>query len=183
MPEHHYVSPTIAIDDWNSGRKTDVDVFEDQLSGWIFAPARVLHPNQHNGTALLLLLTPYFEMIASFLRGTESKGKSTRYLRYGLRRVLPDATRASIEAYINQVRHGVMHEAIFRRVVLHKGQHLPAFGFVRAGPHSTLVVDPFALLGRVEAHFTDYVRRLRDPSEKVLRRRFDKFWQAKQARR
>ena len=100
MPEHHYVSPTIAIDDWNSGRKTDVDVFEDQLSGWIFAPARVLHPNQHNGTALLLLLTPYFEMIASFLRGTESKRKSIRYLRYGLRRVLPDATRASIEAYI-----------------------------------------------------------------------------------
>ena len=106
MPEHHYVSPTIAIDDWNSGRKTDVDVFEDQLSGWIFAPARVLHPNQHNGTALLLLLTPYFEMIASFLRGTESKGKSTRYLRYGLRRVLPDATRASIEAYIRLIAPG-----------------------------------------------------------------------------
>jgi len=177
-----YVSPTITSDDWSSGRKTDFDVFEDQLRGWIFAPARALYPNQHAGTALLLLVTPYFEMVASFLKGKESKGKSTRYLRYGLKRVLPAATRASIEAYINQVRHGVVHEAIFRRVVLHKGQQLPAFGFVRAGRHSALVVDPFVLLDRVEAHFNDYIRRLRDPSEKLLRRRFEKFWQMKQAR-
>jgi hypothetical protein len=70
----------------------------------------------------------------------------------------------------------------FRRVMLHKGQQLPTFGFVRAGPHSVFVVDPFVLLDRVEAHFNDLVRRLHSPSEKVLRRRLEKFWQTKQAR-
>ena len=93
-----YVSPSITMEDWRSGRKTDIDVFEDQIRGWLFAPARTLRTDPHAGVALLLLLTPYFEMAASFLKGQESKSKSTRFLRFGLRNVLPEATLASVNA-------------------------------------------------------------------------------------
>ena len=162
-PDRTSASPRITLGQWQRGEKTDLDIFEDQLDGWLFAQARTLALHPHCGLALLTLITPYFEMLESYQRGELSEHRSSTFLGDGLQRVLPEVDRAAIDCYVREVRDGLMHEAMFRRVVIHQGE-TPPFG-MRDG---LLWVDPWRLLERTEAHFRDYVGRLRrrtDPRE------------------
>ena len=153
-----YASPHITLDDWQSGLKTDIDVFEDQLRTWLFAQARIVSAHEHAGVAILALVTPYFEAIAAYLRGETSRGAETAFLLAGLEAVFPAIAPATRKEYANQVRHGVVHEAMFRRVLLHRSLNgWPPLGLV----DGLLAVDPWWVLARAEQHFDGYVSRLR----------------------
>ncbi len=76
-----YVSPNITDQEWASGAKDDVDVFADQLQGWLFDQARALANGQHAGPAILALVTPYFEVTQSYTTAKRAKTKAMRFLR------------------------------------------------------------------------------------------------------
>lgn len=153
-----YASPHITLEQWQAGDRSDVDVFEDQLRTWLFEQARTISPNQHSGPAILALISPYFEVMASYFRGRSSRGAETAFLREGLEVVFPSVDSAAREAYVTEVRHGFSHEAVFRRVLLHRSlEGLSSFGMV----DGLLVLDPWWILDGAEAHFNGYVVKLR----------------------
>lgn len=92
-----FASPHIALAEWNSGRYSDIDIFEDQMRTWLFEQARSLAPSQHSGPAILALVTPYFESIECYLSGKSSKGNETACLRKGLAQVFPSLASEAIE--------------------------------------------------------------------------------------
>jgi hypothetical protein len=163
-----YASPNITMDQWTSGQKTDIDIFEDQLQGWLFDQARHLTvgaKSQHAGPAILALLCPYFEVFRSYQTGVPSEKKSVMFLKQALQAVFPDLSLDVIKAFAEEVRHGFAHEAVFRKVIIHHGiQGVPGLGKTAEG---LLAVDPWWLLGKVEQHFHEYVADLRrgDPEK------------------
>ncbi len=173
-----YASPNITLEEWSAGRKTDLDVFEDQIQGWVFDQVDTLlalppHRRQHSGYALLALVTPYFEMIACYLEGRRpGERESSKFLRQGLAVVLD--TRASsdaINAFAKEVRNGIAHELMFRYVILHDGAAAyPSFGMVRERLGNILAVDPYWLARVAHDHFRGYTTRIRHPQTDEDRR-------------
>ncbi|MBI4809820.1 MAG: hypothetical protein HY799_12830 [Nitrosomonadales bacterium] len=174
-----FASPHISVEDWNSGRYNDIDIFEDQMRTWLFEQARLLAPNQHSGPAILALVTPYFESIECYKSGKSSKGNETAFLRKGLAQVFPSLSSEVCEQYITEVRHGFAHEAIFRRVALHHSHpDFPTFGI----HNGILFVDPWWVLACTEQHFDRYVLALRDGQYPELLQSFNSFMQIRKQR-
>lgn len=160
-----YASPNITLEQWQSRARTDVDVFEDQLRTWLFEQARAISSNGQSGPAILALVSPYFEVMASYLRGQSSRGSETAFLRTGLEAVFPGVDESARKAYVTEVRHGFAHEAVFRKVMLHRASPgLPAFGMT----NGVLALDPWWILDQAETYFSTYVRRLRNNDPAVV---------------
>jgi len=164
-----FVSPRITMEEWRSGLKSDVDVFADQLEGWIFEQIEALvrrppEDAQHAGAVLLTLVSAYFEMITCYLEGRAPRdGESSSFLRRGLETVLgADTSQEAIGAYVKEVRNGLAHELVFCTVALHFGQPRRTQFGLQAG---VLTVDPFWLATMVRRHFHKYVARLRNPTD------------------
>ena len=189
-----YASPNITLQDWQAGLKSDIDIFEDQLQGWVFDQATALSKqtvpaSEHASYALLALTAPYFEMITCYLEGRETpKRMATEFLRRGLSTVLgSNASRAAVQKYVTELRNGIAHELMFRTVVLHHASaKFPSFGIVRYAGADVLAIDPFWLFTTMHDHFKNYVARLRNPTtsaDKKLLARFNSFMGVRKSRR
>ncbi len=186
-----FVSPKITIEEWLAGKKSDIDVFEYQVQGWVFDQvdallARPPAQAQHASHALLGLTTPYFEMITCYLTGQQTPRKqASEYLRRGLAVVLAGHGSAeAIKKYVSEVRNGIAHELMFRTVMLHQGfPRMPSFGIE---PNTgVLAVDPFWLAKVTHAHFQAYVHRLRNPQnadDHTALQNFTAFMKVRKAR-
>lgn len=76
-----YVSPTHTLDEMLNGQVGHLDIFIDQVNGWVFDQATALlgtsNPKwSHSALAVLMLTTSYFEAIAEFIRGDDSDRRS-----------------------------------------------------------------------------------------------------------
>jgi hypothetical protein len=175
-----YASPNITFQDWSSKKKSDIDIVEDQLEGWLFEQAASLSLGQHAGPAILTLVTPYFEAIACYLSGKSSRGKETQFLRQGLVAVFPSIPVIAIDRYINEVRHGVTHEAVFRKVAIHRGgKDLLPFGLEA---NDLLYIDPWWLLSQAKSHFANYIATLRSGSDDMQLANFKAFMEIRKNR-
>ena len=153
-----YAGPTITRAAWLSGEKSDIDLVEDQINGWLFAPAHRIAEFPNAGPAMLSIVTPYFEAITCYVRGEASRRKtSTPFLMEGLLSAFPELSDDDAKRYADEVRHGLMHEAAFRNVYLHKGASSHAI----TSNAGVLWIDPWHILNRAQAHFDSYVGRLR----------------------
>src|SRR5436190_681504 len=89
------ISPKYNFSKLKAGRIQDkIDVFEDQMTGWLLAHAKALASPQYPsreaaGFAILTLLSGYFEGIASYLLGQNSEGKSAKFFAAGFLNVFP----------------------------------------------------------------------------------------------
>jgi hypothetical protein len=166
-----FVSPHITFEQWRSGAKTDIDVFEDQLRVFLFEQARAIAPNRDSGPAILALISPFFEVMACYLKGESSRYQETRFLQHGLEAVFPSVDPAAREKYIIEVRNGFAHEAMFRNILIHRTvEQYPSFGLFNGVLH----LDPWWILDNAEGYFDNFVRRVRTNESGILEN-FKKF--------
>lgn len=193
------ISPNFDKSKLASGSLEDkIDVFEDQMNGWLLAHAHSLaspaYPtSQHAGFAILNLIGSYFETIASYLQGASSEGQSAKFFAIGFRNVFPEFESQAVargvqdidaelrrvaDAYYREIRCGLFHEAMTRTgtVVVKGAEHT-----LRVAEHPTthklmLEIDPFHLLARVQSHFDKYVATLRDAANTTARENFEREW-------
>jgi hypothetical protein len=193
----------------NPGIEDKIDVFEDQVNGWVLSHAKVLASEKnpyrrHCGIAVLMIAGSYFESLASFLRGESSDGKSKQFFAIGLQNVFPDILKAAGEektadpdkvfsdfagTFYAELRCGLFHEAMIRgRIFIAPASELvgntglAAVIDTRAHKLATIVIDPERFLSHVANHFADYVQKLRDPSQVELRRNFEAAWDGRLTR-
>lgn len=167
-----------------------VDAFEDQMRGWLLAHARVVADNpsssgQHAGFAILALCLVYVESIACFLRGETSDNKSREFFDLGLMAVFPDLNQTDLAAFSHefyrQVRCGLLHQGLTRgQVGITRGAAAALTVSLDASEAlQQAIIDPWLFLNHVEAHFSGYAGRLREPSETGLRAAFEKWFDSR----
>ena len=178
-----------------------IEVFEDQMSGWLLRHAHALLDEKYvfrkdAGFAVLTLVTAYFEPIESYHAGLSSDRQSKVFFRRGFLRVflnLPttlknngftdaDQLAADIadEIYIH-LRCGLFHEGGAKHKLLVRQDTAP-LGFMldmTTGNVGSIVIDPGRFVAEVQNHLNTYVARLRDPSETDLRQKFEAFFDHK----
>jgi hypothetical protein len=201
------VSPAFTNERLQQGDlNSKLDVFEDQVVGWVLNHAAALDGEnyalrQHSGIAVLMLVLSYFEQIAAYIRGEDSRGRSADFFRYGLLQVFPELEGQiaqygvrNVQAAVTNIcmilyseaRCGLFHEAmIWGRILIARDQAaaIACMADLETGDIASVVVDPWRFLGNIRGHFDQYLRRLRDPDEVALRANFERFWDARMARR
>jgi hypothetical protein len=160
----------------------EIDIFESQVDGWLFAHVRALTDigyagRENAGFALLTLLVTYFEAIEGYRRG--ATGKSPEYFVAGLQWVLPEMSSvpaSALGSLYDQLRCGLYHQGGPKGKVsiTHSAKAVELY----ISPSSTLenaVIDPWLLFASIETHFRCYIASLRDGSQKTLRTAFEVF--------
>ena len=175
------ISPRFTGEKLASGKLDDmIDVFEDQMRGWLIDPANQLVPHQHAGFGILAIVLSYFEPIGQFLEG--KTGKSKTLFTRGLKAVFPDLEKNVSAKIINelydQLRCGMFHHGITKSkvVIAPNGPHSLGVAWGPKGELLQVVVVPRHLMAHLENHLTKYVGDLRDPANKKLRENFEKWF-------
>ena len=163
-----------------------IDVFEDQMQGWLFDQANELKSFPHAGFGILAIVLSYFEPIGQFLQG--KAGKSEQQFLVGLAAVFPTldtSVPASVcrELY-NPLRCGMFHRGITKsKVIIQpnaesaiKVEYSKCDGVVRR-----IIVVPVLLLEESERHLKRYVADLRDTRNIELRQNFEAWFKIRAA--
>lgn len=180
----HYSSCHININ--NDVFERRLAVYEDQIRGWFHDQARILEKvSDHAGLVILLVAVSYIEGYAIFRKGQDSKGQSKEFFREAFKEIFPIEAETcqtldnAIDELYHQVRCGLFHLGIIRHKVILSGEFDHAVEIEmnsENGEVQIIKINPHKLLDEVEKHFSSYVMRLRDPSEKELRENFDRAW-------
>jgi hypothetical protein len=191
-----FVSPRFRASDLaGASLERKIAIFESQVDGWLLSHARFLASSanpqgQHAGFAILTLCLVYVESIACFLKGETSDGKARKFFDFGMTSIFTDLKPEVLQAFSNefyrQVRCGLLHQGLTRgKVAITKGAVVAlAITTIPAGAAESLqqvIIDPWLFLAHVDAHFRQYVGRLRDPGEAALRSAFEKWFEARAA--
>jgi hypothetical protein len=177
------VSPRFDQSKLASGRIEDkIDVFEDQMLGWLVTPAKMMGTSQHAGFAMLAVALAYFEPLGQFLEG--KAGQSKAQFTLGMKAVfpaIPDDPVLFSELY-DQLRCGMFHRGITKGKVRIVRGSMYQFSFERLAPEETMiVVDPWQLLRAVELHVQEYANQLRFGEDAVLRSNFEQWFDRRAA--
>ena len=182
------VSPKFDHSKVETGRIEDrIDVYEDRVLGWFLEPARILDKESgHAGFSVLLLAISFIEGYAMFLKGKDSKGHSREFFKVGLKEMFKELeTKHSqkivdrcLDGIYEQVRCGLAHYGMTREKVSLSGDYPNPIDVVLDSDRNIIhiMINPHRLLNRVEEHLREYVRKLRNPKEDILRSNFENAW-------
>ena len=198
------ISPQYTVDTPLKTIDEKINVFEDQMRGWVLNHAHALASDQysfkdHAGFAILMLVSSYFEAIEAFHYGRPSKqGESGAFFRAGFLKVFDEVPKKLSKAtdpqklqdellneLYQQLRCGLYHEAMTKGKIILR-HDTGAMGFVfdpKDYSIATIIIDPWQVLVRVENHFTSYIAQLREPKNANLRAAFEKCFDLRVARR
>src|SRR4030042_2600450 len=85
----NFISPSFGHEKLESATYEDlVDVFEDRMCHWFLKPAERLLELPHCQIAAVALLITYFEGIAIYLSGKDSKNRSFEFFADGFSKVV-----------------------------------------------------------------------------------------------
>lgn len=167
-----------------------IDVFEDQMRGWLLDHAHCVASNsttsgQHAGFTILALCLVYVESIACFLRGETSDNKSREFFDVGLTAIFSDLSPVNLAAFsrefYRQVRCGLLHQGLTRgKVAITRGTSAAlAISLDSTNTLQQAVIDPWLFLQHVDAHLTMYLAQLRDPEQHDVRNAFERWFDAR----
>jgi hypothetical protein len=175
----HFVESKLA-----GGRIEDmIDVFEDQMLGWLVEPAKMMGRSQHSGFAMLAVTLAYFEPLGQFLEG--KAGSSEAQFTLGMKAVFPAMAAADPRLFkelYNQLRCGMFHRGITKGKVRVVRGTMYQFSFQGSTEDVEQInVDPWRLLTAVELHIREYVGQLRSGTDENLRQNFVKWFSLRAA--
>ena len=171
-----------------------IDVFEDQMFGFLFDHAiSLLSPNYpghaHAGVAALMISGAYFETIASFIQGKSSEGHSRQFFGIGLQAVFPNfseilQTSEKIDEFSSllyrELRCGLFHESGPRSKIILQYEQPSSIGVLTedgTGKVTTLLICPTRFVHQVVGHFQHYLKQLRDSSpSNTMQKAFERAW-------
>ena len=172
------ISPRYTLTKLSNGKLEDkIDVYEDQILGWVVAPAKLMFPYQHSGFAILALALTYFEPLGQSLAG-QFEGSYTCF-RQGLLTVYPNVhvpNEQVLRQLYDQLRCGMFHRGLTKNLVqINQSQDAAIVMHGDRGVVQSLIVNPWALLENVEQHVIEHCAALRIPNDS-RRQAFEKWF-------
>jgi len=168
-----------------------IDVFKDRVFNWLFEPAKKLITEKHGYFGALCLLLTYFEGIWTYMTGTDSKRNSKKYFKEAFLDVFsssghdPHLLNRIATIMYEDGRCGFFHDGMLRsRIFLTDLNHIDmlitlprkADGNIDVnGKIESILIDPKYFMVAIERHFIDYLLCLRNPAQKVKRKKFLKI--------
>ena len=192
----NFISPSFGHQKLESPTYEDlVDVFEDRMRHWFLKPAERLLETPDFQIAAVALLMAYFEGIAIYIRGEDSKNRSFEFFADGFSKVFSsdhedkNSSKIIARAIYDQARCGFVHDGMFRnRVFFSNAPSRPLLvsfrkknGILDLSQFESIVINPFRFLESIRIHFESYVKSLRDGSDSTLKQAFQNAVQLKWA--
>lgn len=183
----NFISPSFGHQKLESPTFEDlVDVFEDRIRQWFLKPAELLLQTLDCQIAAVALLIAYFEGIAIYLSGEDSKNKSFEFFTDGFFKVFSidhedkSAHKIISRAIYDQARCGFAHDGMFRnRVFFSNVPSRPLLvsfrkknGVLDLSQFESIVINPFRFYESILIHFEGYVKSLREGSDSALKQAF-----------
>lgn len=183
-----FISPNFGHEKLTSATYEDlVDIFEDRMRNWFLMPAERLLEIPHCQIAAIALLISYFEGIAIYLSGKDSKNRSFEFFAAGFSKVFScenedqDSSRTIARAIYDQARCGFAHDGMFRNRVFFSD--VPSQPLLISFPKKnevldlsqveSIVINPFRFYESIRIHFEGYLKSLRDGSDKAIKQAFE----------
>ena len=184
----NFISPNFSHEKLETATYEDlVDVFEDRMRNWFLMPAERLLEIPHCQIAAVALLITYFEGIAIYLSGKDSKNRSFEFFADGFSEVFPiqhedkDAPRIVARAIYDQARCGFAHDGMFRNRVFFSD--VPSKPIIFSFPKNdgdldlsqveSIIINPFLFHESIRNQFESYLKRLRDRSDTGVKEVFE----------
>jgi hypothetical protein len=183
-----FISPNFGHEKLESPTYEDlVDVFKDRMRNWFLLPAERLLEIPHCQIAAVALIVSYFEGIAIYLSGKDSKYRSPEFFANGFFQVFSiqdkdkESSRIVADAIYNQARCGFAHDGMFRnRVFFSDVPSKPLLvsfpkknGTLDLSHVESIVINPFRFYESIRIHFEGYVKRLREGSDTGIKQAFE----------
>jgi hypothetical protein len=183
----NFISPSFGHEKLESATYEDlVDVFEDRMRHWFLKPAELLLEIPHCQIAAVALLITYFEGIATYLSGKDSKKRSFEFFANGFSKVFSidhedkNSSKIIAHAIYNQARCGFAHDGMFRnRVFFSDVPSQPLLvsfrkknGIPDLSQFESIVINPFRFFESIRIHFEGYVKSLREGSDTAFKQAF-----------
>ena len=157
-----------------------IEVFEDQVRGWVLDFAEQLASQEHSGIAVLMLATSYFEPIECFRSGqdTDTSGKLfKRSVRTVFREVNESPNPDKVAGILlNQLRNGLFHTGLVRPLLVLVREGEPIKVEMDGQTVRAIQINATAFLECVQRDFEDYVSELKHGSDHSTRDNFEKMW-------
>jgi len=181
-----FISPNhVSTDLIGASVETKLDVFEDQVRGWLLNHAYALASNsypasKHAGIPILALCLVYVEAIACFINGQTSDGNSGGFFKDGLIAIFPENS-STLQKYskdfYRQVRCGLIHQGMTRwRIGISQDAPNAIEIYDPNGVFEFAMINPWVFLDRVNQHFTGYAADIRNPANTTLRNNFENWF-------
>jgi len=183
----NFISPNFTHEKLEAPTYDDlIDVFEDRMFNWFLLPARRLLEMQHCQIAAVALLLPYFEGIEIYLSGKDSKNRSFEFFAKGFYKVFrphedKKTSKIIAKAIYDQARCGFAHEGMAKnRVSFSDVPSKPLLfsfpkkdGVLDLSKLQSIVINPFHFYEGIRIHLEDYVKSLREGSDKAMKQAFE----------
>ncbi|NDD64919.1 MAG: hypothetical protein EBZ36_13250 [Acidobacteria bacterium] len=178
-----FISPKHRLSDFDGSPNLDekITIFEDRINGWFLEIAGQLLSMEGEGSefrsqdfAVLAVLAVYFEMVAQYHTGKESKGKSQTQFCAGISFVFPGQynEQQQIKIY-KSLRCALYHNGLTKGAVVGR-KHEKAIEF----EDDLVWINPTSLLHEIRNNFMDYILILRNPANVCDRRKFQTIYDA-----
>ncbi len=182
----NFISPNFTYVKLKSATYDDlVDVFEDRMRNWFLMPAERLLEIPHCQIAAVAVLITYFEGIAIYLSGKDSKNRSFEFFADAFSKVFSFENRDALEivarAVYDHARCGFAHDGVFRNRVFFSD--VPGKPLILSCPKKngildlscveSIVINPSRFCESIRIHFEGYLKRLRDGSDVSIRQAFE----------
>jgi len=188
-----YITRNITFDDLNSGRKSPIDVYEEQMYSWIFNPIKQLSYDKENsfenGYAMFSLELLFFEPHGKYL-SKNNKGRNREFFEKGFHSFLDFSFTYKFieEDVLEEIKsinfYGISRCGIFHNMTIEPGLLIDSthmereLVFYNNPINNKLLVSPWNFLNVLEKYFYEYIQALRSNKTDEKYKNFDKTFKS-----
>lgn len=182
------ITKNITFDDLKIGRKTPIDVYEEQMNSWLFRPLSQLHEDKkttfENGYAMFALELLFFEPHGKYLSGNTIKA-SGQCFRFGFGAFLTFLVQNSLidktalgkiksTNFYGVSRCGIFHDMTIKSGLLIDSIHMNRTKVFYDSPiNNGILVSPWNFLDAQKKYFEEYIQELRTDNTSDKYKKFE----------
>jgi hypothetical protein len=182
------ITKNITFGDLRQGRKTSIDVYEEQIKSWLIKPLKDLAKDKkysfENGYAMFALELLFFEPHGKYLQGNSVSASSANF-KFGFNSFLFFlSTNDFIDgSVLNKIRSlnfysisrcGIYHTMTIQSGLLIDSIHMQEKKvFYNSPVNNGILVSPWNFLVALEKYFENYIENLRNNSSSEELRKFN----------
>jgi hypothetical protein len=162
------ISPRYSKSKWDTGKLDVIDVFEDQIRGWLLEFAKDLASQKHGGLATLMVCCSLLERLESTEQQASSKNQSNDFFAAHATKVF-QISESEAKDLCNALQNGLYHEALIRRGLDldSNAQRALTVESVEGQPKPIIVINPQKFVGKLEEHFAGWIATTRKDQDRL----------------